>query len=128
MEQCNLLKNDGSEMPWTTCRRKARPAELIPGQLSAVGTHLRWERTGTYRLPIFAESARPPAAAATQRLGTGLAEARRARLGVVAAAREVEERWRRRDERGGWRRRGGGVCAVCAVGEKEESRVGGLGI
>jgi hypothetical protein len=62
------------------------------------------------------------------RLGTGLAAARRARLGAVVAAREVEERWRRRGERDGWRRRGGGVRAVRAVGEKEESRVGGLGI
>jgi hypothetical protein len=61
------------------------------------------------------------------RLGMGLAATRRARLGAVAAAREVEERWRRRSERGGWRRRGG-VRVVRAVGEKEESRVGGLGI
>jgi hypothetical protein len=29
MEQCNLLKNDGSETPRTVSRRKARPAELI---------------------------------------------------------------------------------------------------
>jgi hypothetical protein len=61
-------------------------------------------------------------------LGTGLATARRAQLGAVVAAREVEERWRRRGERGGWRRCGGGVCAVRAVGKKEESRVGGLRI
>jgi hypothetical protein len=61
-------------------------------------------------------------------LGTGLAAARRARLGAVVAAREVEERWQRRGKRGGWRRRGGGVRAVRVVGEKEESRVGGLGI
>jgi anti-sigma factor RsiW len=62
------------------------------------------------------------------RLGTGLAATRRAWLGEVVAAREVEERWRRRGERGGWRRRSGGVRAVRAVGEKEESHVGGLGI
>jgi hypothetical protein len=62
------------------------------------------------------------AAARRARLGTGLAAARRARLGTVVAAHEVEERWRRRGERGG------GVRAVRAVGEKEESCVGGSGI
>ena len=61
-------------------------------------------------------------------MGTGLATARRAQLGAVVAAREVEERWWRRGERGGWRRCGGGLRAVRAVGKKEESRVGGLGI
>jgi hypothetical protein len=56
-------------------------------------------------------------------LGTGLAAARRVSLGAVVAAREVEERWRRHGEGGGWRRRGGRVRVVRAVGEKEESRV-----